>query len=187
MNWCANCGVAIDERNSEDGVVCNTCLDECSYCNECGCLLNTDEEYWYEDDVFCTNCYSDIYFYCESCDNDALREEGTHVHNDDGSVTLICEYCVDNKTIRCESGGHNVWETFDYIDENGRSNSVCSTCLEDIDLTVCYICGNDFSYQLEEMHGNPICITCKSDIENRIEQDKIDNQPEGDQDDTGSN
>lgn len=70
---CLCCGEYL--TNEESQVVCPYCNENSEVCAECGCRVCADDVYWYEDTPYCSNCYNDLYFYCDTCGNDYSREE----------------------------------------------------------------------------------------------------------------
>lgn len=95
--YCPICGThALDMSES---LICKDCLLEytdyedeevITHCNSCGSRIIRDDDYWYNGDYYCPECYADLNI--RSCDNCGERlSQDEMIEQDDGRY--FCVYC----------------------------------------------------------------------------------------------
>ena len=59
-NVCGVCGRTLDDNYQiiEDEVVCNDCSEHITHCEHCGKTIDDREEYTYDGDYYCEDCYN---------------------------------------------------------------------------------------------------------------------------------
>ena len=119
MSRCVNCGELYEEDLTEtvEGLVCNECLEnDYNHCEACGRFHLMDEMYWFNDTLYCEDCYNELIGCCEDCGSIVPREElsdvGLH------SYRWVCPNCVDE---------HHTCRECGYIIETLR-DSMCEDC-----------------------------------------------------------
>ena len=114
--------------------VCNDQLDEYDYCH------NDDNE------LFCSDCYNERYFYCARCDNESCIEDA------------IGDYCSTCATA-CSNCGEAV------LDSNLYDHDLCGDCYSDL-YDTCSNCGDEIevgSGDWTMIEGEIVCSSCYED------------------------
>ena len=101
---------------------------------------------------------------CAVCGREHLREE---MYDFDGA--LLCEDCLNERTVVCEHCGERIWEEDDAGDEH---ISLCRSCYDRY-YTRCDRCGRvlleDDAYYLDDDDDTPFCSSCRSYVEEQQE------------------
>ena len=128
--FCDDCEMKFDESELHyideiDKHLCQSCED-CYYrCEECGCLINSDDIYELNGKWYCDECYDNKTFVCDSCGKTCDRDE--MIETTDGSY--ICRDCYEreyNTCYRCDGVIHCNDAIF-YSDE-----CYCESCYTDM-------------------------------------------------------
>ena len=69
--------------------VCESCLENYAYCDECGDYWHIDDIYYIDDETICPNCFDDVTAPCSKCGEVHLKENMRET--EDGE--WICEDC----------------------------------------------------------------------------------------------
>lgn len=78
-----------------------------SVCNECGDSVSEYDEYIRNDTSYCSDCFHELHFHCQQCDEYEPRDEATPVEtrNRWGQETQgWCTHCVGNDAIETHDG-----------------------------------------------------------------------------------
>ena len=78
-------------------------------------------------DLYCEGCYSEFFFFCESCNNDREREGMQEVRHKRSNM-LICETCFDKHWFECSECNKFVHN--DDAAESEEGNSYCPECVQ---------------------------------------------------------
>ena len=68
MARCINCGELVEEDliDTVGGLVCQDCFDnEYGYCGECDRVHHLDNMIWFNDNLYCDDCYNEVVGTCE--------------------------------------------------------------------------------------------------------------------------
>jgi hypothetical protein len=114
-------------------LLCEVCYDngvadefrtaEYHYCDNCGERLYEDEAYFERGNVYCENCFNEIFFYCSECGVLAYRDNGYYTWDDD----VICSTCAEHYYVECEKCCGLVEDTeAHYINDR----AYCPSCAE---------------------------------------------------------
>lgn len=135
--------------DSQDGTIENQ--DHC-----CNCNTSVDEDDIYSNDdseIYCEDCYNDIYSYCEKCEETVLRDDIVCVDGDN----YWCKYCADSHATQCEKCSEYVTTS---ITVDG--DEYCEDCAQDF--PICEDCGE----YTEEVNQCGYCEDCEPDHEDEI-------------------
>ena len=142
VNICPMCeeelgkGVMVESVGSK---ICQKCFDQMFLCNACEDMFECDEGNTFEDDWYCDDCFSNRFFYCESCeeavsnDNVCSTEGGDYYCGDCYyEIFMHCPIC-DCEVLREESYHSDYHDMY-----------VCSDCIDnerdDVSLDTDYGC-----------------------------------------------
>ena len=85
----------------------NTCT-----CGHCGCVLSVDEEFVFQDEIYCEDCLDELTVLCDHC--------GRRIYCDnaecDSNLTL-CDHCFSNHSTSCERCGRLIPNEDAYYEE----------------------------------------------------------------------
>lgn len=98
--WCGNCESYDVYDNS---VVCESCMEEVYYCDECGCSLNAEERFYHQDQYYCDKCYKNIlYDTCTECGAELERRDEFNGSNECYTINFVYKNRIFNfwKSIR---------------------------------------------------------------------------------------
>jgi hypothetical protein len=88
---CIHCGEDIPLESPNN--VCETCQEDYYTCAGCGKSLYIDDLTNGPDgELYCEDCYSDIFTYCDNCGCDLYRDDA--YNTDDGTY---CELCYNDR------------------------------------------------------------------------------------------
>ena len=102
-----------DSEIGDDYPLCHDCFSNLRRCSHCDCVLTESQEYYDESgDVYCEDCYDDIYTNCDCCENELRRDSIVNWYYDDIHYKYICDDCVNDIVIRgdgwvCSCGSLN--------------------------------------------------------------------------------
>jgi len=132
LEYCECCGEAIlgDGNSTEDGLVCDYCLDEYyQYCPECYRYFHRDTEFYYIEDKeidICHNCYQDgAYGICEKTDTYWSEDKLVEVQEGEDRIYIVNQDYADDNYQICDECG----EYFDEL-EDFQDRRLCKSCLE---------------------------------------------------------
>jgi len=113
--------------------------DKHDSCHRCNCDLDEDDVYHDPDrNIYCSDCYWEVYFSCYYCNEDDLRDEACS--NPDGD--LCCQTCFDDRFETCEDCDE-VYAKEDLSWMEGAERSVCQGCQEN-NYFYCEDCQKDY-------------------------------------------
>lgn len=127
-------------------------------CCNCGERVNNDTCFNYDNEIYCEDCYCELFICCEECNENVPNEDTTLAHSKNGYEIDVCKYCLDHYYTECEDCGkyfHN-----DNINECGAIN-LCNECIENY--VQCEDCGEyvKSDYVTIEDTDEIICCDCK--------------------------
>lgn len=107
--YCEHCGsdhmyddteqVEVARYRHYNEYVCEACAHELGYYKCEHCETWSDEHYVVNDDEVCPDCYDDLCFRCEHCEEDFYNDDGSHVQSEhldiDGMVCGVCQRNFD--------------------------------------------------------------------------------------------
>jgi len=145
-------------------IVCEHCiyeLDNTVECHDCGTLINRDDAYHIDGDLYiCEDCFSMGWFYCDKCEEPHRREYAIVTP----SGEWLCEYCASKVGAVCLVCGE-----FCYYDdeENGIQQYevmkhywftdvyICDRCVEKhLYKYHCCQCGREMKYLDVDFRNN---------------------------------
>ena len=131
-------------------------LEPGASCHNCGDSIHEDEINPLDDGVYCNDCFNDLFFHCEGCEEHHDRSEAVYIHGDD---IYICGYCFGNHYFQCDHCGSCFSD--DYA-ESIDSDTVCTGCFEDYFDEECHICRDEIHFDdINTMYnGKPACKDC---------------------------
>lgn len=144
-------------------------------CYECGRSRTREQLTDIEGDLYCNNCVSDLFYYCEDCDSYHDRDSGgTFVGS--WSDRLVCDDCLEHYSW-CEHCEH--WYDPDYVSfsevnfRNG-SESWCQGCVDNEyscrEIFECAGCDELFHCDCEyEVNDTLFCEECGREKEKEEE------------------
>jgi len=162
--FCLDCGDTYDIPLEVP--LCGSCGggDEEMRCEECGYRHHEDDMRYTGDMALCADCFIELFFSCDDCDDVRPREESTEVINGHGRSIDVGDCCLRFYR-ECDCCGYLVWEDdiADAEDTNGIIE-LCSNCM--VDHTVsCDECGVNVHRDVTEgLHrGVALCEDCYKD------------------------
>ena len=152
---CISCG---GHHWEEEGLFCDNCQHENVTCEDCGCIIDIDDEDNYvQDDDGCYYC-RDCRFFCQHCVS--LERTRNRVWISDIEEEW-CEYCADRDAFCCDKCGE--YHTFDdcvEVEEEFGTVYVCSDCAEWC-TEECADCGErHYKRDMVEYNGKWYCESC---------------------------
>jgi hypothetical protein len=130
---CPTCG----SHHTDGKITCEDCTDSKYICDNCGDGVHEDDMYCTDyGDTYCSDCYHELFAYCECCDSTIDREEIIECH-DGRNTYYYCEDCAQKKNFyKCEDCG--TWHSIDYL-TTCDDYLYCENCLPAGDF--CEDCG----------------------------------------------
>jgi formylmethanofuran dehydrogenase subunit E len=159
---CADCGEYHDPEDmtyiDDHGYVCEDCLSDYSYCEDCDCYYHNDDIHrvygargW--ERYVCDSCL-DNYSQCEHCEE---YFHSDNVREIDGNC--VCDKCVENGDYTiCDDCGD--WHHHNYVREVD-GEWVCDDCLDSGEYSECSDC-RDWHHndKMTEVDGDSVCDRC---------------------------
>lgn len=138
------------------------CSEECAEtggitCCNCGDSVHEDDSYSYQDDTYCSGCYSEDFRYCEGCGEDYPIEQintcqnGTHLCKD---CSFTCEHCGNSFSER---------SAFEH-----DGDQYCEDCYSD-KFSTCDEC--EYTFDRDEINGDDLCKDCAKIKEDELEKE----------------
>lgn len=131
-------------------------------CCHCGDRLHEDDARYWGDETYCTDCLSEIAFYCEHCDEYHSLDYEVSVNTRYGAESW-CQDCANDYAFFCDdceewyaSRSNNAHDV-----ENG--NCVCDSCLDNY--FYCTTCGE--WRDTEHYHSENLCQDCHESQEDQ--------------------
>lgn len=127
----------------------------CEYCNcEVEIEVETSEEEIMANEHLCSDCFYDIYSYCDYCGDIELRDDLMWLEE---NCTLVCEHCIDHNDniIWCEDHDRYEYQDEDDIITLANGNTICRDAFEYGDYFYCEDCG--------EVYHTDYACWCESD------------------------
>lgn len=127
----------------------------CGNCHE----RENDEHIYYSDggDAYCSDCYHEIFTYCENCDNTVYSYDMVWIPSHDQSV---CDNCANDfpECSHCQERHHE-----NHITSKADGDIICDSCLENGAATLCCDCSeiHENDNVSPDDHGDPICHDCQ--------------------------
>jgi hypothetical protein len=132
---CMDCGCVIEDGmdflEGDNGIVCETCMDEWCFCEFCG-DIHRDYSFVRAEDTgtfACDYCAGQHFYQCNECEE--YFELNYNIHQDDYGNTL-CEDCFYDGYTICENCGEIIH--YDHAHEYD-GYSYCRSCFDEIDKT----------------------------------------------------
>ena len=98
-------------------------LEECQImCYSCGEPTNECEDYMYDDQQYCENCFNEEIIWCEECEQYAQRESS--IVSNHGY--MICQDCAEDYSDCYRCGEYYYHEDMVEVD----NNDICPNCIE---------------------------------------------------------
>jgi hypothetical protein len=123
-------------------------------CCECGCHLNDDEAYWYDDDAYCSDCYDDRVTRCDVCGSELWRDDARY-----SEITeyYYCDRCYERRFTACDKCNDEIQVNDAYT---YRDKKYCESCYNDL-YRDCYECEVTFPLDdLTDFEGHLYCDDC---------------------------
>ena len=117
---CVNCGRIHYNTNY---ITCDSCAPREYCCAGCGCALNEDERYYYDDQYYCEDCVT----YCECCEEYYPNDLVSYVEG----YGYVCEGCISNGNgfYTCEYCGEVFYyENYNAVIAEDGSAFCCEDC-----------------------------------------------------------
>jgi hypothetical protein len=155
---CVTCGCEsdMDDESLRQTCQCEGC-DTKHRCSHCGDRVDEDDVRYAGDDVYCYECWSERYTYCENCDEATNRDDITTVYDRWGSERYICDHCRENGDyFECEECG--AWHHTDRLRVIENQN-YCESCADIMCYAVCESCGEAY-FEENFVHQVDMCRDC---------------------------
>ena len=131
-------------------------LEDGYQCCNCGEYVGEDDAYSMDGDYYCSDCYDELFTYCEDCNNHYSNENFTWI---EGMNKYVCDECL-TEYYRCDDCGE--WFTDTYSVDNGEKY-VCGDCLDKY--TQCDECGEHYE---DTIYIDELSQTLCEDCENKL-------------------
>ena len=92
-------------------------------CSHCGDSIRRGNEYYYNHDTYCSDCYNDLIRQCSYCGDDTEVDECTRVQTENSDYEQYCEHCTNQHTI-VTSIGETWLEEHTRVTANGDTISI---------------------------------------------------------------
>ena len=131
------------------------CIGPQHVCTNCGYHVDGDD-YASDDDgeIYCSDCYCEIFGCCECCGETCLRDNMVHVEDAD---IFVCDYCASAHYTTCENC-RDLFKTTLAIGDD----EYCEQCAKQ-----CPIC-EDCNETVLEVNEDGYCEDCAPDHEDEI-------------------
>ena len=92
-------------------------------CAHCGCVLEAEEVFPFQEDVYCADCLRELTILCEHCGKRILREE-----NAGDTETPLCSRCYHRYYVTCERCGILLPQDEAYYESDDDDTPYCHHC-----------------------------------------------------------
>jgi hypothetical protein len=141
-------------RGDIDLCITDGCINQGYRCCNCGGRVCRDDIYSAGGDMYCSNCYHEIYCDCECCGGTVLQDEIIAVHG--GDVDYVCERCASRRYTLCERCDEYHAETYELDGEQ-----YCERCFEDL-CVKCDCCDSEVhTNNAKIVDGKTLCEDCE--------------------------
>lgn len=121
--YCLSCGEKRHDGDHDSLLCCDLT------CCECGSIVRKgDVKFNSDGDVYCSDCYQELYTVCENCGEEVRRDVSYYISDLDKTV---CESCFNCFYHVCNCCYNSVSEVFEVNTEDGYILYVCKECLND--------------------------------------------------------
>lgn len=137
-------------------------MEENKICDKCGKIIENDDYFEYQGNIYCKDCEVENFFICDICENIVSNDEICYTED---SPIPICESCLNNYCTKCvDCGTYHNNQSMTLINNHGL---VCNMCLSDY--YVCDDCGDWFdTNDLTEFDEGYYCNDCYAEFEENI-------------------
>lgn len=106
---------------------------ENKFCANCGCVIDGEDYIEHEGDIYCPDCFNEIFGECDYCgcieNRDDLVEVMTSLWR--RRSEWICSDCADRHTVECPHCGRLFYTDSDLVTEVDNGDLVCDDCRDD--------------------------------------------------------
>lgn len=103
-------------------------------CERCDNFVDEEYSYYENGYTYCSDCWSELYFYCYYCGEVAYRDE---MYNFEDSHDCLCARCYDNNhDYTCDRCGGSFCQS-PYLALDDTENQYCERCSDYIEYTCC--------------------------------------------------
>lgn len=139
-------------------------LENVQICAHCGEVITSGDAHEFADNVYCDDCFNELFDVCERCGDVVPRCDLQDV-NVDGEYEQWCGCCVDWNAHTCDYCGELVSnDSAEYI--RNSCEWVCPDCLNE-NFFQCAECGeyfhNDYANESRRHYGEYVCDDCYED------------------------
>lgn len=142
----------------------------CEYCNcEVEIEVETSEEEIMANEHLCSDCFYDIYSYCDYCGDIELRDDLMWLEE---NCTLVCEHCIDHNDniIWCEDHDRYEYQDEDDIITLANGNTICRDAFEYGDYFFCEDCEEYFHIDYACYSEMDECYYCEDCIGDHVSE-----------------
>ena len=142
----------------------------CEYCNcEVEIEVETSEEEIMANEHLCSDCFYDIYSYCDYCGDIELRDDLLWLENNE---TLVCEHCTEHNDniIWCEDHDCYEYQDDDNIITLANGNTICYNAFEYGDYFFCEDCEQYFHIDYACYSELDECYFCEDCIGDHVSE-----------------
>ena len=142
----------------------------CEYCNcEVEIEVETSEEEIMANEHLCSDCFYDIYSYCDYCGDIELRDDLLWLENNE---TLVCEHCTEHNDniIWCEDHDCYEYQDEDDIITLANGNTICRNAFEYGDYFYCEDCEEYFHIDYACYSEMDECYYCEDCIGDHVSE-----------------
>jgi hypothetical protein len=161
-------GIAIGiDREHYDQTISIPADPDGEHCQDCEQVIGEDHQIWHDGDLYCEDCYSERFQYCEQCDHNYDRHWIDFQYVEIGRYHgWVCEDCVSDHYLYCEQCG-------EYRERDQVMFSDCGEICEDCGI-VCEDCErlHDPNYVIESESGDLVCEDCERDRESERDRER---------------
>lgn len=94
-----------------------------STCCHCGCVLDTESEYYFDEDTYCEDCLEEVTVVCDHCRERIPREA------DEGNSSItLCSTCYHRYYVTCDRCGRIIPEDDAYYETEDDDTPYCYDC-----------------------------------------------------------
>ena len=95
-------------------------------CIHCGCVLDEEEMFFFQNEAFCEDCFRELTVLCHHCGERIYRHD-----NAGDSDTVLCRQCASTYYIHCDRCGRLIYEEDAYYESDDDSTPYCYHCHKD--------------------------------------------------------
>ncbi len=106
----------------------NGCLEDTQMCENCGDGVDEADALNQNDNVYCPDCFNELFTCCDYCNEYELTDEVYFVEQIEED---ICEYCLQHHFTECEDCGEYFRDIDCSLTEVDNGAMLCNACLED--------------------------------------------------------